>query len=253
MTTPARAAEGSLRRVAQGDGRPAAGFSRPASGPGVPRPITAVVSGVSALIVIVASAWLATTPGAEQAQTDLVLWFNHPPQPFAAVFAAVNPLFRPVPVILLGIVFLGWVILTARQTCERLEVLRALLVAVTIAEVTAQVMKSPANQPRPLAVVPGLDTHDYPVDPHGNAYPSAHTAMVVAVLCALWPWMRWPQRIVGVVVAVLVALNRIYIGAHWPIDVVGGGAIGLLAAAVVWLIATRWPIRASGPAHSHHS
>ena len=181
MTTPARAAEGSLRQVAQeGDGRPAAGFSRPASGPGVPRPITAVVSGVSALIVIVASAWLATKPGAEQAQTDLVLWFNHRRKPFAAVFAAVYLLFRPVPLILLGIVFLGWAILTAAQTCERLEVLRALLVAVTIAEVTAQVMKSLANQPRPLAVVPGLDTDDYPVDLHGKAYPSAHTAMAVA-------------------------------------------------------------------------
>jgi hypothetical protein len=109
---------------------------------------------MGALTVIVASAWLATRPRAEQAQSDLILWFNDPPQPFAAVSAAVNPLFRPVPLILLGIVFLGWIVLIARETSSRLEIVRALVVAYAIAEVTAQVMKRLASQPRPLAVGP---------------------------------------------------------------------------------------------------
>jgi undecaprenyl-diphosphatase len=104
-------------------------------------------------------------------------------------------------------------------------------------------MKHLADQPRPLAVISGLDTHGYPTSPHGNAYPSAHTAMVVAAVCALWPWMSRLQRIVSLAFAVLVACNRIYIGAHWPMDVVGGAAIGLFAGATAWLVATRWPIR----------
>jgi undecaprenyl-diphosphatase len=65
--------------------------------------------------------------------------------------------------------------------------------------------------------------------------------VVVAVVSALWPWLSWPQRAVGLTIAVLVALNRLYIGAHWPIDVIGGAAIGLLADAIAWLIAYRWP------------
>jgi membrane-associated phospholipid phosphatase len=50
------------------------------------------------------------------------------------------------------------------------------------------------------------------------------------------------QRIVVGVIAALVACNRIYIGAHWPVDVVGGVAIGMFAGAITWLVAIRWPI-----------
>ena len=51
----------------------------------------------------------------------------------------------------------------------------------------------------------------------------------MALVAAIWPWLPPAQRVVGVVVAALVALNRLYIGAHWPVDVLGGAAIGLLA------------------------
>ena len=143
----------------------------------------------------------------------------------------------------LAALLFGWVLLSSTGMARRLELARASLVAIAISELAAQVMKRLADQPRPLWVIPGLDTHGYPTDPHGNAYPSAHTAMVVAVVSALWPWTKWPQRIVGVTFAVLVACNRIYIGAHWPLDVVGGSAIGLLAGIITWLIASRWPIQ----------
>ena len=209
----------------------------------VPRQVPAVVTLGLAAAVIGLSAWLATAAGAERAQTGLVRWFNEPPQPVAAVFAVVNPLFRPIPLVLLSGAFIGWVLLTAGRASVRLEILRALLLALALAEVMAQLMKDLAAQPRPLAVINDLDAHGYPVEPHGNAYPSAHTALFVAGVCALWPWMRWPQRVIGVTVAALIAGNRIYIGAHWPVDIVGGAAIGMFAGAITWLVATRWPIR----------
>jgi membrane-associated phospholipid phosphatase len=215
---------------------------QPAGVPSVPRPFPAVATLSVSAAGIAASAWLATAAGAERAQTGLVKWFNHPPQPVAAVFAVVNPLFRPIPLTVLSVAFIAWVLLTAGRASMRMAILRALVVGLVLAEAMAQVMKRLADQPRPLAVIDGLDTHGYPVEPHGNAYPSAHTALLVAAVCALWPWIRWPQRVVGVAVAVLVACNRIYIGAHWPVDVVGGFAIGMFAGAVTWLVATRWPI-----------
>ena len=143
---------------------------------------------------------------------------------------------------LLSVAFIAWVLLTAGRASARLEILRALALALVVAELMAQVLKHLADQPRPLAVIDGLDTHGYPVEPHENAYPSAHTALLVAAVCALWPWMRWPHRVVGVAIAVLVACNRIYVGAHWPVDVLGGFAIGMFAGAVTWLVANRWPI-----------
>ncbi len=196
---------------------------------------------VLSLGAILVSARLAGLPGAAAAQTGLVVWLNDPPQPLGALFALVNPLFRPVPLIVLAVLLAGWVVTSAGPTMRR-ECLRALAVAVVVAELAAQVLKRIVDQPRPTAVVPGLDVHGYPQDPWGRAYPSAHTALTVAAVAALWFWMGHPQRVAGVAVAVLVPIDRIYIGAHWPVDVVGGAAVGLFTAALTWLVASRWPI-----------
>jgi membrane-associated phospholipid phosphatase len=220
------------------------GSDAPTEAGPIPRPVRAVAVLSAAAVVIALSAWLATAENAERAQTGLVSWFNDPPQPVAAILAVVNPLCRPIPLTLLSIAFVGWVLLTAGRASMRLEIVRALVLSVALTELMARVMKDLANQPRPMAVIRGLDTHGYPVEPHGNAYPSAHTALFVGAACALWPWMRWPQRIVAAAIAVLVGCNRIYTGAHCPVDVVGGAAIGMFAGAITWLVATRWPIRA---------
>jgi membrane-associated phospholipid phosphatase len=213
-----------------------------------PRRSTSLATATAALLVIVVTAWLATAPRAEQAQTGMVKWFNNPPQPVAAIFAVVNPLCRPIPLIILGILFIVWVVLAASQLNERWELVRAAILTLILAEVMAQIGKQIASQPRPLAVIPGIDNHGYPTEPLGNAYPSAHAAAAVALIAAIWPWTRWPQRVVGVSAAILVALNRLYIGAHWPVDILGGAAIGMLAASITWLVARRWPIhRQSAP------
>ena len=214
--------------------------------PAPPAPKRSWALATASVLVVVATYWLALQPGADAAQTDLVRWMNDPPRPFETVLAVTNPLFRPVPLAVLAAGLAGWVLTTTRGS-QRWEVLRAALVGIALSELITQVLKRVADQPRPTASVPGLDVHGYPKDPFGNAYPSAHTAVAVGLVTALWPWLTRPQRVVGVVVALLVALNRLYIGAHWPVDVVGGAAIGLLAGALCWLVAARWPIaRGSG-------
>jgi len=208
----------------------------------LPRPVTSGVLAGLMLVVIAGSAWLATRPGAGDAQAGVVTWLNHPPQPLAAVLAVTNPFFRPLSLTVVAVVLVGWVLLTAGSAWARREVLRATLAGLVLAEAMAQILKRSGHQPRPSAAIPGLDMHGYPKDPLGYAYPSAHTAVAVALVSALWPWMSRPQRIAGVAVAVLIALNRIYIGAHWPLDVVGGAAIGLLSGSICWLVAAWWPI-----------
>jgi hypothetical protein len=96
-----------------------AGSYQAAGAATVPRPLVAVVTLGTALVVIAVTAWLATAEGAQQAQTGLVRWFNHPPQPVAAVFAVVNPLFRPIPLTVLSVAFVGWVLLTAGRASVR--------------------------------------------------------------------------------------------------------------------------------------
>jgi undecaprenyl-diphosphatase len=214
----------------------------------VPRPVTAWVLASLSAAAIATTYWLALQPGAAEAQTGFVTLINDPPQPLGAVLAATNLLLRPVPLAVVALSLFGWIMVTARGSA-RGEVLRAMVLSFALCEVITQVLKRLADQPRPTASIPGLDVHGYPKDPFGNAYPSAHTSVVVGLVAALWPWLTWPQRVVGVATALLVALNRLYIGAHWPVDVAGGAAIGLLSGCVCWLVASRWPIgRGSHPA-----
>lgn len=218
--------------------------------PAVPGPVVAWAVALSSALVIVTTYWLALQPGADDAQSAFVTWVNDPPQPLAAALAVTNVLLRPVPLTVVALALGGWIVLTAPGPI-RWEVLRAAVTSVAMAEVVTQTLKRLADQPRPTAYLPGLDVHGYPKDPYGNAYPSAHTSVAVGLVASLWPWLTWPQRVVGVAVAAAVAFNRMYIGAHWPIDVVGGAAIGLLSGSLCWLVARRWPISRPAPESSH--
>ncbi len=211
-------------------------------GSSVPHPVTAWMVATLSSLAVLGSYWFAVQSGAADAQAAFATWINDPPQPLGAVLAATNLLFRPLPLAAVTLGFIGWMRFTSRAGSGR-ELVRAAVMSVVLAEVVTQTLKRVANQTRPTASIPGLDVHGYPKDPFGNAYPSAHTSVAVALVAALWPWLTWPQRVVGVATAVAVALNRLYIGAHWPVDVVGGAAIGLLSGCVCWLVAARWPIR----------
>ena len=200
------------------------------------RRVTALRTGIVAACVLAASAFLAVQPRAEEWQQGIVEWMNDPPQPFAAVLAVVNPLLRPAPLAILTALLLYWTFLSARTREQQRQIVRVAVVAFVVAEVLVQVLKRLANQPRPSAVISGLDTHGYPREPFGHSFPSSHTAVAVALVAGLWPWMDLRRRVVGTTLAALVALNRVYIGAHWPLDVVGGAAAGIVAASVARIV-----------------
>ncbi|MGW6841236.1 phosphatase PAP2 family protein [Streptomyces sp. NPDC054958] len=68
--------------------------------------------------------------------------------------------------------------------------------------------------------------------PDSSSFPSGHTAAAVAFTAAVascWPW----AGAACAVPTVLVALERLHSGAHYPSDVAAGAAIGLAAAALV--------------------
>lgn len=185
-------------------------------------------------------AWLASP----HSDTDaaFMLWINDPPPPLSWLLAATSPLLRPVPLTIIVVAMSLWILVAAPGWATRLEIVRAGVIAFVVAELLAQLTKRLTDEERPLTVIPGLDLHGYGGEPHGLSYPSAHTAVAVGLVAAMWPWLSRAQRIVGVVLVACVMLNRLYIGAHWPIDLVGGAAVGATAAAAAWVVAGRWPV-----------
>jgi undecaprenyl-diphosphatase len=60
----------------------------------------------------------------------------------------------------------------------------------------------------------------------GMGFPSGHTMMITVLVVALWPYLPRGWRWLAALCIPAMALSRIYLGVHSPLDVVGGFAVG---------------------------
>ena len=73
-------------------------------------------------------------------------------------------------------------------------------------------------EPKPLVHVP-----------HSGAFPSGHAATAFACATVLAYWDR-RLAVPAYVLAAAIAWSRVYVGVHWPLDVLGGAVLGVLVA-----------------------
>jgi membrane-associated phospholipid phosphatase len=74
-------------------------------------------------------------------------------------------------------------------------------------------------------------------------YPSGHVAVAAALTVVVTPYLHGRWRLVPAALAVIVCLGRLYVGAHVPLDLVGGAALGMSAGCAANLIVRLWPPR----------
>lgn len=101
-----------------------------------------------------------------------------------------------------------------------------LLAGGSAAWVAAKMVKRVVRRGRPVALLAGVHTRGR--EATGLGYLSGHAAVAAALTGAAWPDLGPNGRRAAVATASLVGISRIYVGAHLPLDVAGGVALGLL-------------------------
>jgi membrane-associated phospholipid phosphatase len=126
----------------------------------------------------------------------------------------------------------------------------ALLLAVTLSGVLTDAAKSAAGLPRPDAVDSRVQSlTDIPIvadapndasatpsvdDDDVFGFPSGHVAVTSAFLLGLALLAGWRGAwVAGAILIPFMALSRLYLGRHFPADIFGGIAVGVVATAIV--------------------
>lgn len=103
------------------------------------------------------------------------------------------------------------------------------------------VLKHLFTRPRPWLVLEGLLPLVAERDP--NSFPSGHSSAALASAAAWWHYLPRPWRVAAAVCGALMALSRLYVGVHFPTDVLCGVLVGLFCGWGGWRLERRLETR----------
>ncbi len=131
-------------------------------------------------------------------------------------------------------VVLVWVVAywRARTGADDRRVVRLLVAPIGVLAAVAinQPIVSAVSEPRPFVGMQHvLQLVGHAPDP---GFPSDHAVALGAAVVGLWS-VRRTAGIVAMIVALSVCFARVYVGVHYPVDVVAGLALGALVALLV--------------------
>lgn len=144
-----------------------------------------------------------------------------------------------------------WVLLRGSKRAKAVLLLLAILIP--LADLASSfVLKPIFHRPRPTArliihgkpetVVSGarLPPHTEPLGT--SSFPSSHSTVAAALATTLILAFRRRSRWVwfALLIPILIGYSRVYVGVHYPLDVLGGWIFGTLVASLAWYVLTQF-------------
>jgi undecaprenyl-diphosphatase len=161
--------------------------------------------------------------------------------PEEAVFDVVNGLpdaLEPVlwPFQQLGALFVGPFVAIVALILRRYRLAAAAILATVGKLVLERVVKALVSRERPGTSI-GADANlRGDVSASGESFVSGHAVLVTALAGVVTPYLPGRWKAVPWVLVGLVMLGRVYAGAHNPLDVICGAALGLVIAGAINLV-----------------
>jgi undecaprenyl-diphosphatase len=160
----------------------------------------------------------------------------------AAVFRALNgvdvlPFALVWPVMQLGNLMVVPAAALLAAALRRWWLAAGLLVGGAATYLLAKVVKGIVVRGRPDDLL--ADVVIRGAEAHGRGFVSGHAAVATALVAVAWPRLGPRGRVLCAVLAAAVCLSRVHVGAHLPLDVVGGAGLGLAVAGLVLLLLGR--------------
>ncbi len=119
-----------------------------------------------------------------------------------------------------------------------------LLVAVLLGGLVVQILKQIVARPRPLKEMEPLilsgkvRIHNLFYAYRESSFPSGHTQSAFGAATVLICIYR-KHALYLILIAFLMGLSRIYVGVHFPLDVISGAILGVIASFAVFKLAAR--------------
>ncbi|MGY1802362.1 phosphatase PAP2 family protein [Blastococcus sp. SYSU D00922] len=122
---------------------------------------------------------------------------------------------------------------------RRFRMARDILVSGVLAYLAADLVKAVVGRERPAGL---LDANLLDGNVSGIGFISGHSAVAAAMATAAVPYLSRRGRRLAWGLAWTVAVARVYVGAHLPLDIVGGAAVGWAIGSLVhWVFGVpRW-------------
>ena len=155
-------------------------------------------------------------------------------EPELTLFHAINNLpgwLRPpmTAVQYLGVAAMPLIVAAGAALFRRWRLAVALALVVVLHPTFEKVTKDLVQRQRPGTSVRDAIVRGTPA--HGLSFPSGHSICAFAIAAVLWWALPRRAALGALALAFLVGVARVYLGAHNPLDVIAGSAIGLIIGA----------------------
>jgi membrane-associated phospholipid phosphatase len=104
----------------------------------------------------------------------------------------------------------------------------------TAAWLTAKAAKRVVARGRPASLIGGVQQRG--AEEGDQGFPSGHAAVSTAMTVILWPDASMSGRLTLAALTGVVPFGRMYVGAHLPLDLIGGSALGLALGSAINLV-----------------